>query len=1096
MISGFRLSPKQEHLWSLAQGQAGMPYVAQCVLLIEGPLDRRVLKESLLGIVERHEILRTNFRHWPEMNIPLQTISETQMAWADPRDLRGLNAQDQELELQRLMETSRHAPFDLRRGALLRAQLVQLSFWEHQLILTLPALCADGRTLSSLAQRISHAYHLALQDEELTDEPLQYADVSQWHYEALEAEDAQIGKEYWRSQYVSGVDSIVLPFEKRPANETAFRPQVFTMEVPGDLIRKVETFGRQREISMPAFFLSCWQILLWRLTRQSPLQIGLSCDGRNYPELEQTFGLLAAHVPILSTIETDASLAEIFQHASATMNEARQWQDCFTWTGAGAIKGDQSLSFFPVCFEFMGHPPKFSSRGTRFSIYRQYACIDRFKVKLSCVRASHSLLTEFHYDSELFESESIQCLAWRFQTLVASVLAKPNGVAGELEILGEDERRTLAAYNATAKEFPHDQCFQQLFELQVERFPDALALCCGHEQFSYAELNAAANNLAHHLISYGIGPENRVALCLERSPLMVIALLGTLKAGAAYLPLDAQAPANRLRIILQDAEVSAVFTQKQFRELLPEEAEFPVWCLDTEWPHISGYSRENPPAVAGPENMVYVIYTSGSTGTPKGVMINHRSLLNYLGWAEKAYRIGGGSRTLVHSPFSFDLTITGLLLPLIAGGTVELVNPGDELEHLCDALANPEQHYSLIKLTPSHLQVLSSWLDGRDRCGPVDALIIGGEALPGDMLSVWQQRSAKTRLINEYGPTETVVGCSIYEVPAAPCSGSIPIGRPISNMQMYVLDEAMRLVPAGVIGEIYIGGEGVARGYLRQAALTAERFVPDPFSGEPGKRLYRSGDLGRMQADGEMEYLGRTDEQVKIRGFRIELGEIEFVLRQHTAVKESAVVVQETTGEKRLLAYVVLGEENGNGHELKQAAREEIRAYLRRELPEYMVPKDVIVLERMRLTSNGKVDRKALPLPTREVYEDDESYAQQLSPVGKILTRIWRELLNLGRVDVNDNFFSLGGDSILAVQIAFEAKQMGLTLHPLQLFRHPTIAELESEISAPSQDFFEQDQTDAAVVLPEESAQSSLLDFPLANLNQEKVDRILRKLSK
>ena len=386
-----------------------------------------------------------------------------------------------------------------------------------------------------------------------------------------------------------------------------------------------------------------------------------------------------------------------------------------------------------------------------------------------------------------------------------------------------------------------------------------------------------------------------------------------------------------------------------------------------------------------------------------------------------------------------------MLLPLIAGGTVELVNRGDELERLCHALAGSEQHYALIKLTPSHLQVLSSWLGERTRSGRVDALIIGGEALPADLLTVWQQQSPETRLINEYGPTETVVGCSTYEVPAAVGNGSIAIGRPLGNMQMYVVDEAMHRVSAGVIGEIYIGGEQVARGYLNQTALTAERFVPDPFSTEPGKRLYRSGDLGRMRADGEMEYLGRTDEQVKIKGFRIELGEVETVLRQHELVRECVVVVQGTGEEKRLLAYVVLGEENDD-RELKQKAREEIRTYLRRELPEYMAPRDIIVLERMRLTPNGKIDRQALPLPAREF--EVESYDEQLSPAARTLSKIWCEFLNLERVGVNDNFFALGGDSILAVQIAFKAKQLGFGFHPVQLFRHPTIAQLETAITA------------------------------------------------
>jgi amino acid adenylation domain-containing protein len=1022
-----------------------MPYVSQCVVMIEGPLDGGTLKESLLKIVEQHEILRTNFTHWAEMNISVQTISAARIAWAEDCDLSGRSAQEQELELQRLIECNRQAPFDLERGAVLHAQLVRTSFSEHQLILNLPALCADNHTLGSLVQQLGDCYRYGLEGKQPNAErPLQYADVSQWYYDALEAEDAQVGREYWRNQKLAGVDSIALPFEKCATNETLFQPQVCVMKISDELNRKLKT----REFSLPAFFLSCWQILLWRLTRHSPLQIGLACNGRNYPELEQVSGPLTKHVPLVSTIDAGDSSGEIIQRAAATMDEAWQWQDCFTWTGRS--NDDSSPSFLPVCFEFIEQPADVSADGARFSIRRQYSCFDRFKLKLTCIQAGHSLLTELHYDSALFEAESIQCLSSRFHTLIASVLAKPDGVAASWEILSENESETLSAFNATAREFPEFRCYQQLFEEQVARTPDTPALCCDREQLSYAELNAAANSLAHHLIRHGIGPEHRVALCLDRSLLMMIALLGTLKAGAAYLPLDVQVPARRLQLILEDAQVSAVITREQFRGLLPPEPAFPIWCLDTDSSVFQRKTQENPLATTQSENLVYVIYTSGSTGTPKGVMIDHRGLFNYLNWAKEVYRIGEGSRTLVHSPFSFDLTITGLLLPLIAGGTVELVSQGDELERLCEALASPEQHYSLIKLTPSHLRVLSGWLGERQRCGSVDALIIGGEALPAELLSVWQQQSQHTRLINEYGPTETVVGCCIYEVPASSRARSIPIGRPIGNMQLYVLDEAMRLAPPGMTGEIYIGGAGVARGYLNQAALTAERFVPDPFSVEPGKRLYRSGDLGRMQAGGEMEYLGRTDDQVKIRGFRIELGEIEAVLGHHPMVKDSTVVLQESGEEKRLLGYVVLREQNGNGRELKRTANEEIQTYLKRELPEYMLPKDIIVLDRMQLTPNGKVDRKALPLRATEVGDEDEEYLEQLSPAGKILTQLWCELLNLERIEVNDNFFTLGGDSILAVQIALKAKRLGLTFHPVQLFRYPTIAELETALTKPA----------------------------------------------
>lgn len=1091
-VNGFRLSPKQEHLWALERGMEETPFVAQCVLFVDGPLDSAALKECLLTIVERHEILRTNFSQWTELNIPIQTISAPQISWAHS-DLQGLSPADQVVELQRLSDTSRHARFDLQREPVLRAHLVQLSFSEHHLILTLPALCADGRSLNNLAQEISDAYHLALRDDEVTGEALQYADVSQWYYDALEADDAQIGKEYWRSQFVTGAEGEMLPFQRRSANDGPFSPEVLVIEIPADLAEKIETFARQQEFSPSALLLSCWQILLWRLTSQSPLQLGVACDGRGYPELEAVLGLLTAHVPMLTTVEANSSFVDNLARTASHMDEASQWQDCFTWAGMPAEKVDQSRPYFPLCFEFIERPQTLSSTGARFSLHRHYACIDRFDLKLSCVRTDHSLVTEFHYDTSQFGLAGVQLLARRFRVLIASALDEPNRAVANLEIMDEREQETLAAFNSTAEAFPHDLCFHQLFERQVERFPDAPAVCIGEQQLTYAELNAKASQLAHRLVANGIGPENLVGICLERSPLMMIALLGIVKAGAAYLPLDPQTPANRLRFIVQDAEVSAVITQAKFRELLPNEAKVPAWCLDTGWPLIAD-TRYTPPRPAQPENIAYVIYTSGSTGTPKGVMISHRSLMNYLTWAQQAYRIDSQSRTLVHSPFAFDLTITGLLLPLIAGGKVELVKPGDELQSLCDALGDTGEHYSLIKLTPSHLQVLSSWLGEADRCGRVDALIVGGEALPGNLLDVWQQRSTQTRLINEYGPTETVVGCSTYEVPAGAGKGSIPIGRPISNMQLYVLDESMRVVPTESIGEIYIGGEGVARGYLKQPELTAERFIPDPFSTQVGKRLYRSGDLGRINVDGQLEYLGRTDEQVKIKGFRVELGEIETVLLNHPMVRESAVVLGGNDGEKRLLGYVVLQNANWEGNERTRV--EEIRAYLKRELPEYMVPSELIVLERMRLTNNGKVNRNALPLPTREVYEDDDGHATQFGPVEQILISTWREILNLRHIDVTDNFFSLGGDSIMAVEVAFRAKSKGLTIHPVQLFRYPTIAELAGNLSAPAQDFVEERQKGEAVTNPESPAKSTPMDFPLAKLNQEKLDHILRKLSK
>jgi amino acid adenylation domain-containing protein len=1082
-INGFRLSPQQERLWALQQEQGGRSYTSQAVVSVSGPLDDARLRATLLRVVERHEILRTNFKLWPGMNVPLQTISEPEVAWSEFVDLSGSDAGEQEARLRALTQEELRESWTLARGPVVRARLAQLSPSEHGLILTLPALCADRKTLENVARELGDAYGGGPREEATGGEPLQYVELSQWWHEAFASDNAQVGREYWRRRDLSGLNSFALSFEKRAAEHAPFSPEALRVEVADGLARRLTTLALSWETSLASLLLGCWQTLWWRLHAEAKSPIGVTFDGRSFPELEPALGLLAVSLPVSAEVADETPLREVVGRASDALEEAAQWQDCFRWSEVAPAHGEtQAIPFFPVCFEFNEQPPEQPRRVTTFTVQSHADYYDRFKIKLSCVRAADSLLTEFHYDAGAFDLKSVRCFAARFHTLLASVAENPAASVGEFEVLGEQERQLLALYNDTRVEHDQDLCFHNLFELRAADTPDATALVFGGEQMSYAQLNAAANQLAHYLNAAGVGPERRVALCLERSPRMVVALLGVLKAGAAYVPMEPRLPRKRLRFILDDAEVAAVLTDEDLKSLLPERAGVPVWSLDAEWPAVARHSQENPLPLASPENLAYVIYTSGSTGEPKGVMVTHGGLRNYLAWAEKAYNVGEGSRSLVHSPFSFDLTVTSLLLPLAAGGTVELVRPGDELEHLCEALSDPARRYALLKLTPSHLRVLSGWLGEQKHFGRVEAIIVGGEALPSDVLNAWRERSSETRLINEYGPTETVVGCSIFEVPPGPCEGEVPLGRPIGNMRMYVLDHALRVVPPGTVGEIYIGGEGVARGYLSRPALTAERFLPDPFSGEAGRRLYRSGDLGRMRLDGEMEYLGRADEQVKLRGYRVELGEVEAVLRRHPSVTECAVAVHCGDGEKRLVGYVVL--RNDGGREWQLATTEGIRAYLRDELPDYMVPADLRVLPQMPLTHNGKIDRRALPPPTRVgSAEEDEGANAQLSPVERKLAAIWAEILNVEHIDVDDNFFSLGGDSILAMQVAFKARQTGLNFHPLQLFRHPTIARLAAEL-------------DAGMPSATPEVADGAAEFAASNLNQEKLDRILRKLSK
>lgn len=535
-------------------------------------------------------------------------------------------------------------------------------------------------------------------------------------------------------------------------------------------------------------------------------------------------------------------------------------------------------------------------------------------------------------------------------------------------------KQFLASFNNTARAYPRDKCVHSLFETQVERNPQAIAVISKDRQFTYAELNARANQLARFLKRFGVGPDCLVGLCVERSPEMIVGILGILKAGAGYVPLDPTYPHDRLSFMMEDASIFVLLTQSHLLDSVPQH-NGPRLSLDSDWDIIAKERKENSSSRVTPENLAYVIYTSGSTGKPKGVMIPHRGLVNYLSWCTEAYDVAKGCGAPVHSSISFDLTITSLFSPLMVGRSVFLVDDG--IENLVEALL-ARDNYSLVKITPAHLRALAELMPEAEVAGRARALIIGGEALNMESLAFWRTHASTTRLINEYGPTETVVGCSVYEVAAEdPDSGPVPIGRPVGNTQLYVLDERLEPVEKGVTGELYIGGDGVAVGYLRRRELTDERFIPDPQSRDGHSRLYRTGDLARFNSAGILEYLGRIDNQVKIKGFRIELGEVEVILNQHPAVHECAVIAAEDRrGEKRLVAYVV----RDHGHIVEV---DDLRKFMKGKVPDYMVPSIFVKLESMPLTRNGKVDRQALPIPEARPTVARRSVSLNILPLSK-----------------------------------------------------------------------------------------------------------------
>jgi amino acid adenylation domain-containing protein len=646
-----------------------------------------------------------------------------------------------------------------------------------------------------------------------------------------------------------------------------------------------------------------------------------------------------------------------------------------------------------------------------------------------------SLKGSLEYSTDLFDETTSERMLGHFEVLLQSIATDPGQQLDKLSLLtADEERHLLVDLNATNVDYPLGNFIHQQFEAQVAHTPDAVALVFGDEQVSYRELGRRVNQLAHFLRGLGVGPEVLVGIMMERSLEMVVGLMGVLKAGGAYVPLEPSYPKDRLAYITRDARVSVILTQERLLGAL-QVGTVRVIAVDKEWPTIALCSTENPISLVSGGNLAYVIYTSGSTGRPKGVMIPHRGLANYLSWCTRRYDVEKGRGSPVHSSLSFDLTVTGLFPPLLTGKTVFLVSEAEGIEGLAAALLKRD-NYSLVKITPAHLSALSEQLSAEKIRGRVGALVIGGEALHMENLSFWRKYAPETKLINEYGPTETVVGCCVYEVlPDDPQASAVPIGRPIANTQIYLLNERLRPVPIGVAGELHIGGIDLARGYLNSADLTAERFIPNPFSAEPGARLYRTGDSARYLADSTLVYLDRLDSQVKIRGFRIEPGEIEAVLRQDGRVRDVLVLAREDkAGEKSLVAYVVA--EHSELPEIEQ-----LRRHLKEKLPAYMVPAHFVFLDVLPLTTSGKVDRRALPGPAPGNPALAGSYASPANQMEEILADIWASVLGLERVGRDDDFFDLGGHSLLATKLLYRIQEaLGVALPLRRIFDGPTVA--------------------------------------------------------
>jgi amino acid adenylation domain-containing protein len=1040
IIHGFQLSPQQKHLWLLQQNTDSQFYRSLGTVEISGNLNLETLNTALKVVLQRHQILRTSFHCLPGMTIPLQVVNDflrDDLSILN-HDLSSIDPDRQQNAIALMIESAKQHIFDFQQSPLLQVSLAALSPSKYILLLNLPSICADTISLHNLVAEISRAYRTCLCGEELADEPVQYVLFSEWQNELFQSPEAKIGREYWQQQDISHIYSLKLLNENQAVGKTRFQPQVLTYTIHPELGAKISSIATNFNTSESIFLLTCWQILLWRLTGVAEMVVGTACNGRPEEELQEALGLFARYLPLHCHLESSFKFGQVLEEVALAQIQAYDWQDCFAWekvlVADTAVTG---LPFLPFCFDFAEQSHNLSAHDeVSFTLSQTHVYFDRFKVKLSFVRRDDFLVAEFHYDGNLFSPADIQDLTVQYQTLLESALQNPQAAIDEFEILSHEQRQHLLFdFNNTLIDFPQNKCLHHLFEKQVEITPNDIAVVYEHQQLTYAQLNTRANHLAHHLQKLGVQPDVLVGICLDRSLEMVIALLGVLKAGGAYLPIDPMYPQERVAFMVEDAQTPVLLTQQQLLGILPQHQGQTI-CLDADWETIAVESEANPASNVTIDNLAYVIYTSGSTGKPKGAMLPHRAICNHMLWMQAEFPLTSTDKVLQKTPFSFDASVWEFYAPLLVGAQLVMARPRghQDSDYLIQEIR--EQKITILQLVPTLLRML---LEHRDigTCTSLKHVFCGGEALPVEL----QERffaHLNAELHNLYGPTETCIDATFWTCKDGINQQIVPIGRPIANAQVYILDNHLRPVPIGVSGELHIGGAGLARGYLNRPELTANKFIPSPFD---SSKLYKTGDLARFLPNGNIEYLGRIDHQVKIRGFRIELGEIEALLTNYPQVRTVAVLAREDEPDTpRLVAYVV----PQPGQDIEDT---ELHQYLKEQLPDYMIPSAFVFLETLPLTPNGKLNRHALPAPDTFRNILDNSYLAPRDPLEMQLVQIWEYVLNIHSVGVRDNFFNLGGHSLMAVRLMAQIQQqLGKNLPLAALFQNPTIEQMAAII--------------------------------------------------
>ncbi|MEH1866379.1 MAG: amino acid adenylation domain-containing protein [Nostoc sp.] len=1047
------LSFAQQRLWFLHElSPDSRSYNMLLILRLEGSLNIVALQQSLSELVRRHEILRTTF---PAVDgKPIQVIAPPTEFTLPVYDLQGLSALEQTAQIRQIVESVASKAFDLAVGPLVEFTLLQLSDREHILLLKMHHIIYDGWSLEIFNRELSQLYTAFSQGlpNSLPELPIQYADFAFWQRQWLAGEVLERQLTYWQKQ-LAGVSGVLeLPTDKpRPPVQT-FRGGVARFQLDRNLTQRLKQLSQQSDATLFMTLLAAFLVLLSRYSGQSDIVVGSPIANRNSPQLKNLMGFFANTLALRGDLSGNPSFTDFLTQVRQTTLSAYTHQDLPFEMLVEKLQPGRDLSRNPLVQVMFALQDASLSFGDLpgLTIENISLPIDemvKFDLDVGYWEVAGGLEGVWSYNTDLFDASTISRIAQHFQTLLQAIVANPTARVAELPLLSPPERhQLLVEWNNTQADYRQDKCIHQLFEEQVKRTPDAVAVVFENEQLTYQQLNTRANQLAHHLKSLGVKADLLVGLCVERSLEMVIGLLGILKAGGAYLPLDPDYPTERLSFMLEDAQVSVLLTQQQLvKSLLKHQA--CVVCLDTDWHTIAQNHHSNLDNTTTPDNLAYVIYTSGSTGKPKGVLVNHSNVTRLFAATDAWYKFNSDDVWTMFHSYAFDFSVWEIWGALLYGGKLIVVpylvtrSPKSFYNLLC------QEKVTVLNQTPSAFRQLIQ-AEQSITFPPASSLslrlvIFGGEALEINSLQPWFERHGDQmpQLVNMYGITETTVHVTYRPLSKADLhSTASVIGRPIPDLQVYVLDEHQQPVPIGVPGEMYVGGGGVARGYLNRSELTQQRFISHPFSNNPQARLYKTGDKARYLPNGELEYLGRIDNQVKIRGFRIELGEIEALLASHPAVWESVVIVREDEpGDKRLVAYVVPQVE-------KSPTVAEVRQFLKDKLPEYMMPSALVLLESLPLTPNGKVDHRALPKPELDSTLR-ELYVAPRTPTEEILVQIWAQVLKVEQVGIHDNFFELGGHSLLATQLVSRIRNVFKVELPLrELFATATVAQLAQVI--------------------------------------------------